>query len=85
MFIDHLENPMAQCGDSCLVEIVTSKLAEAKVLAQKLARIFESIIAVEIESKPHIGLLSTIFIEDTWSLRKVGDAMTTCKWFQKEQ
>lgn len=103
LFIDYLESRLTKCGDSKLIKIVASKLAElkeelhvfanlddalqtfeAKRLAQKMVRVFESVIAVEIESKPHIGLLSTIFIEDTWSLRKVGDAMVTCEWFQKK-
>lgn len=102
LFIHHLESRLTNCGNSSLVEIVASKLAElkedlnifanlddamqtfeAKSLAQKMAHVYESVIAMEIENKPHIGLLSTIFIEDTWSMRKVGDAMTTCKWYQK--
>ncbi|WP_144509629.1 acyl-CoA dehydrogenase family protein [Bacillus sp. FJAT-22090] len=57
---------------------------EAKGLAKKMARVYESVIAVEIECKPQIGLLSTIFIEETWSLRKVGDPMKTCEWFREE-
>lgn len=61
----------------------TLQTFEAKALATKMARIYESVLAVEIESKPHIGLLSTIYIEDTWSLRKIGDAMVTCEWFKQ--
>ena len=55
---------------------------EAKVLATKMARVYESVVAVEIEEKAHIGLLSKIYLEDTWSLRKVGDDMVTCEWFE---
>lgn len=56
---------------------------EAKSLVSKMARVYESVIAVEIEHKPHIGLLSTIFVEETWSLRRVGDEMITCDWFKE--
>ncbi|MFB5085947.1 acyl-CoA dehydrogenase family protein [Psychrobacillus sp. PGGUH221] len=57
---------------------------EAKSLATKMTRVYESVIALEVESKPHIGLLSKIYIEDTWSLRKIGDAMVTCDWFKEK-
>lgn len=56
---------------------------EAKALAQEMVRLYESVVAVEIASKSHIGLLSTIYIEETWQLRKLGDAMLTCEWFKE--
>ncbi|WP_419961303.1 acyl-CoA dehydrogenase family protein [Psychrobacillus sp. BM2] len=55
---------------------------EAKALAKEMVRIYESVVAIEIADKPHIGLLSTIYIEETWQLRKLGDAMLTCEWFK---
>lgn len=55
---------------------------EAKALAKEMIHLYESVIALEIADKPHIGLLSTIFIEETWQLRKMGDAMHTCVWFK---
>ncbi|MEK3978442.1 acyl-CoA dehydrogenase family protein [Psychrobacillus sp. FSL K6-2836] len=55
---------------------------EAKALAKEMVRLYESIVAVEIADKPHIGLLSAIYIEETWQLRKLGDAMKTCEWFK---
>lgn len=57
---------------------------EAKSLATKMTRVYESVIALEVEGKPHIGLLSKIYIEDTWSLRKIGNAMVTCDWFKEK-
>lgn len=57
---------------------------EAKSLATKMTRVYERVIALEVESKPHIDLLSKIYIEDTWSLRKIGDAMVTCDWFKEK-
>lgn len=55
---------------------------EAKALAKEMVRIYESVVAIEIADIPHIGLLSTIYIEETWQLRKLGDAMLTCEWFK---
>ncbi|MFJ7825317.1 acyl-CoA dehydrogenase family protein [Psychrobacillus sp. NPDC096623] len=55
---------------------------EAKALAKEMVRLYESVIAVEIANKPHIGSLSSIYIEETWQLRKLGDKMQTCEWFK---
>lgn len=49
-----------------------------------MTRVYESVIALVVEGKPHIGLLSKIYIEDTWSLRKIGDSMVTCDWFKEK-
>jgi len=55
---------------------------EAKALAKEMVRVYESIIALEIADKPHIGLLSAIYIEETWQLREIGDPMQTCDWIK---
>lgn len=57
---------------------------EAKQLMQKMAHLFESVIALEWSEK-HGGKyakLAEIFIETTWQTRKPGSEMKTVKYFE---
>ncbi|MCM3743991.1 acyl-CoA dehydrogenase family protein [Sporosarcina luteola] len=56
---------------------------EAKGFMKRMAHLYESVIALE-WAKKHGGKfekLAEIYIEDTWSLRKVGDDMKTVAYF----
>ena len=56
---------------------------EAKSLMKRMAHLYESVVALEWAMK-HGGKfekMAEIYIEDTWSLRKVGDDMKTVAYF----
>ena len=58
---------------------------EAKGLMKRMAHLYESIVALEWAMK-HGGKfekLAEVYIEDTWSLRKVGDEMKTVAYFDQ--
>ncbi|QCR31390.1 acyl-CoA dehydrogenase family protein [Lysinibacillus sp. SGAir0095] len=58
---------------------------EAKGIAEKMALIYESVIAVEWASQ-HGGKfekLAEIYLEETWKLRKLGDPMITVQYFHE--
>ncbi|MFC5604252.1 acyl-CoA dehydrogenase family protein [Sporosarcina koreensis] len=58
---------------------------EAKDLMKRMAHLYESVVALEWAMK-HGGKfekLAEIYIEDTWSLRKVGDPMKTVAYFDQ--
>lgn len=58
---------------------------EAKGLMKRMAHLYESVVALEWAMK-HGGKfekLAEIYIEDTWSLRKVGDDMKTVTYFDQ--
>lgn len=52
---------------------------EAKAIAQRMAHVYESVIAVEMAETmgERAALLADIYVETTWSLRKFGDLMKT--------
>ncbi|MCM3610537.1 acyl-CoA dehydrogenase family protein [Planococcus sp. MERTA32b] len=57
---------------------------EAKILMQKMARLFENVVALEWAEK-HGGIyvpLAEIFTEMTWNTRKLGAEMKTVKHFE---
>ncbi|MCM3709025.1 acyl-CoA dehydrogenase family protein [Sporosarcina luteola] len=57
---------------------------ESKGLMERMAHLYESVIALE-WAKKHGGKfdkLAEIYMEDTWSLRKVGDDMKTVAYFE---
>ena len=57
---------------------------EAKTIAQRMAHVYESVIAVEMAES--IGgratLVADIYLETTWTLRNLGDPMKTCQLFE---
>ncbi|HEX5563516.1 MAG TPA: acyl-CoA dehydrogenase family protein, partial [Sporosarcina sp.] len=58
---------------------------EAKSLMKRMAYLYESVVALEWAMK-HGGKfekLAEIYIEDTWSLRNVGDEMKTVAYFDQ--
>ena len=58
---------------------------EAKGLMKRMAHLYESVVALEWAMK-HGGKfekLAEIYMEDTWSLRKVGDVMKTVVYFDQ--
>lgn len=58
---------------------------EAKGITQKLAWMYESIVAVEwgIQYGEKYEKLAEIYLEDTWKLRKLGDSMKTVLYFDE--
>lgn len=58
---------------------------EAKGITQKLAWMYESIVAVEWGSQygEKYEKLAEIYLEDTWKLRKLGDSMKTVLYFDE--
>ena len=58
---------------------------EAKGIAEKMAHIYESVIAVEWanEHGDKYKKLAEIYLEDTWQLRKIGDPMITVQYFNE--
>lgn len=57
---------------------------EAKGIAQKLAWMYESVVAVEWGSRygGKYEKLAEIYLEDAWKLRKLGDSMKTVLYFE---
>ncbi|HHY22194.1 MAG TPA: hypothetical protein GX525_10050 [Bacilli bacterium] len=56
---------------------------EVKMIAQKMAHLYESVVAVEWATK-HGGKfakLAEIYLEDTYSLRQLGERMKTVEYF----
>lgn len=58
---------------------------EAKQLMERMARLFESVIALEWADKygGTYAKLAEIFVETTWKTRKPGDEMKTVKYFDE--
>ncbi|QBP41809.1 acyl-CoA dehydrogenase family protein [Paenisporosarcina antarctica] len=57
---------------------------EAKAMTQRMAVVYESVIALEMAevSGEHLALLCDIYLEMTWGLRKIGEPMKTCQLFK---
>ena len=58
---------------------------EAKAIAEKMALIYESIVAVEWAGRygDKYKKLAEIYLEDSWQLRKIGDPMKTVEYFNE--
>lgn len=58
---------------------------ESKLLLQKMARVYESVVCVEWAGRygNKYEELAEIYIEDTWSLRKAGESMKTVEFSKK--
>ena len=56
---------------------------EGKSIAEKMAIMYESIVAVEWADKygDKYKKLAEIYLEDNWKLRKIGDPMKTVEYF----
>lgn len=58
---------------------------EGKLVAEKMALIYESVVAVEWAT--HYGgkyeKLAEVYLEDSWKLRKIGDPMKTVEYFNE--
>ena len=54
---------------------------EAKNLAKRMALIYESVVALEMEQSmgARNALIADIYLETTWNSRKIGDVMKTCQ------
>lgn len=61
-----------------------TQTVEAKAIAHKMALIYESMIAIETSSElgGKYQLIADIYIENTWSLRKVGEAAKSLQLFK---
>ncbi|MBK3497027.1 acyl-CoA dehydrogenase family protein [Viridibacillus sp. YIM B01967] len=58
---------------------------EAKKIAKKMAYVYESVVAIEWAEK-HGGrykLLAEVYLDEVWSLRKMGDPMKTVQYFEE--
>lgn len=57
---------------------------EAKAMAQRMAVVYESVIALDMAqvTGEHMALLADIYLETTWGLRKLGNPMKTCQLFK---
>lgn len=57
---------------------------EAKSIAQRMAHVYESVIAVEMAETigERAAILADIYVETTWRLRKIGDPMKTCELYK---
>ncbi len=60
-----------------------TKSYEAKGVAQKMAHLYESVVAVEWAAKfgGKYEKLADIYLEDTWALRQIGAPMKTVQYF----
>ncbi len=60
-----------------------TKTFEAKGVAQKMAQLYESVIAVEWAQKfgGKYEKLADVYLEQTWSLRPIGAPMKTVQYF----
>ncbi len=60
-----------------------TKSYEAKEVAQKMAHLYESVVAVEWAAKfgGKYEKLADIYLEDTWALRQIGAPMKTVQYF----
>ena len=58
---------------------------EAKSLAERMAQLYESVVTIEWAEKykGKYEKLAEIYLETTWSTRKIGDEMTTVKYFSE--
>ncbi|MCZ8537351.1 acyl-CoA dehydrogenase family protein [Paenisporosarcina quisquiliarum] len=58
---------------------------EAKNIAQKMAHVYESVIAIEMAEKmgARAVSLADVYLETTWNLRKMGDPMKTCDLYKR--
>ncbi|QQE75784.1 acyl-CoA dehydrogenase family protein [Brevibacillus composti] len=58
---------------------------EAKGLAQRMAWLYESVVAIEWAERygGKYALLAEIYLEQTWGLRKMGEPMKTVAYFEK--
>jgi len=57
---------------------------EAKVLAKRMALVYESIVALEMAESmgDRFSILTSIYLETTWELRKIGDPRKTAGLFE---
>ncbi|MEX3745238.1 MULTISPECIES: acyl-CoA dehydrogenase family protein [Lysinibacillus] len=60
-----------------------TKTFEAKKVAEKMAHVYESVVAVEWAQKfgGKYEKLADIYLESTWSLREIGEPMKTVQYF----
>lgn len=61
-----------------------TKTFEAKKIAQKMAHVYESVVAVEwaVRFGGKYEKLADIYLEDTWALREIGEPMKTVQYFE---
>lgn len=57
---------------------------EAKIIAQRMAHVYESVIAIEMAEKmgTRAVSLADVYLETTWNLRKLGDPMKSCDLYK---
>ncbi|SOC34689.1 hypothetical protein [Ureibacillus acetophenoni] len=58
---------------------------EGKHFAEKMALIYESVVAVEWAAKygGKYEKLAEVYLEDSWKLRKIGDSMKTVEYYNE--
>lgn len=62
-----------------------TKSYEAKGVAEKMAHLYESVVAVEwaVQFGGKYEKLADIYLEDTWALREIGAPMKTVQYFSE--